>query len=1609
VHRFLTAAVGLHLAPGNRLTGGTYRHYIAVPVGPPAAVDFGLPSGYPAPTFERGVLVSDRHTGTLTYFASSTSGLGASLTIVITRASTTTLDSAADLTGAFEIPQLPVLGGHVGLKGSVKYAAGGVQVSATSYDTAATRLDGGRVSVSPDLRVTLGSGRGLSVAGRATLGTGRESLRVALSGSLAATDGWSLRLTTENGAAPWQPVDGLVVDPSFSGTLTNRAGAVRFDVASSRPVIWAPTPVTSETAARLVYSDDTPPAGTAVPVGYRAGDAWIGTTGRFDVSAGAAGTLHATGQLAVDLTSGRATVRAGAGSVAGLNASVLVHRKPVDGATLSGALALDGSHLVGTLAIATPRNGSLRISGASLAGALTAPAAARAPAAPATNGPAAPGAPAASALSASSTTYTISAAVYTFLSQTLGLSVSSPTLSGALSGSTLTVKLGAPTRVLLPLPSGSVGLKFRTTRLIVNETTNTLTVRSSASAGGATATLSATVKNAGTTTTSARARLTITGLSVLGVGVSLTGTLRARGSGLTFSLTGTTGTAATLTSGVVLESGATVSVASGKGLSVNGTLDLGSGATLVPVTVAGTLAGVSNWTLQVSDSNAPSWQPEPGLTITPNFKGSLTDKAGKITFDLSSANTASWDPAPNTALDLSSIEISNDTPPSGVSCPSGLADGSVWVDVQGTVTYTPPGAPTPLVTLSAEACLAPAAESFVLTTSATGNLVPPLGSTFTLTGVALDVTGNFSTDTFSVDGSASLGGVGSSPALTVGLSFDTDGSFVAGVTVPDLSQLGLSGLSGSGALWVSTKDDPNFVPSTIPGFSSTAPFHLREGLDATFTYSLDPTEVSQLRSWGIPVPQSATAVASISTSGISVNIDLDFGAGESGQTIFSTGGAAVYLNTITLGVTLSSDPVLSLSGTATLHLPSVTGNSSSVPSDVSITLTASFALDSLDINVGLSLTGQCGATTCPWQNAFGIQGLTVGTFAANIGVEFGSGIPTPTLAFSLDNVILPTDIAQPIGLQPDAEISIDVSFDLENPVVHFGLTAPTGQAALYPLEILGPSSGIQDAIIVDTADFWLAPTGGQLATGQQISPGASVKFVATFAGVNVTVYAAVSLSTLSVDALIQISNFQLGPVTFSAGPNQPAVLFKLHIGTDGFSFQFEGGFSFVGFDFSASIDLSAVSSFVGASASLNITAGLPQYLQLGANLHGSFSINSSGIDLSASGSGYLIVAGTNLGSVSFSFSFDSGAAWAAITAAAQQVAQAFENAYGWVSSQVTQALAGLEYDATEVANALDYIGVQAAQIGQDIATFFTGTTDGSLAYYLQQAGLTPDQIAGALQSAFNDVDSTVAYWLNQVGYGADQIAGALASVFADPDSTVAYWLNWLGDGADQIGGALQSVFGDADSAVAYWLNWLGYGSGQIAQTLMDVYNDAEYQILDAFGQIGITGQSVINDIASFFTGAGSYWLSTSDPWNLDVPLYLDVTGGSTQPGTQVIQWTWNGGYNQDWFVVPTDSGYAEIVNRNSGQCLTVAGDSNQAGTSLVQWPCTGDYSQQWYIGNGTYPGWSEANWTAGIGSRLNPGQNVDVQGASGSAGAWIDQWYWNGDWNQTWHFTQAVG
>src|SRR6266567_4678420 len=66
-------------------------------------------------------------------------------------------------------------------------------------------------------------------------------------------------------------------------------------------------------------------------------------------------------------------------------------------------------------------------------------------------------------------------------------------------------------------------------------------------------------------------------------------------------------------------------------------------------------------------------------------------------------------------------------------------------------------------------------------------------------------------------------------------------------------------------------------------------------------------------------------------------------------------------------------------------------------------------------------------------------------------------------------------------------------------------------------------------------------------------------------------------------------------------------------------------------------------------------------------------------------------------------------------------------------------------------------------------------------------------------------------------------------------------------------------------------------------------------------------------------------------------LVLDVPGLSTQTGTQIQQWTKNGGVNQLWKFRAKAAGTYEIVSVNSGLVLDVPGFSTQPGARIQQW------------------------------------------------------------------------
>ncbi|MFJ9817663.1 RICIN domain-containing protein [Streptomyces sp. NPDC101151] len=76
---------------------------------------------------------------------------------------------------------------------------------------------------------------------------------------------------------------------------------------------------------------------------------------------------------------------------------------------------------------------------------------------------------------------------------------------------------------------------------------------------------------------------------------------------------------------------------------------------------------------------------------------------------------------------------------------------------------------------------------------------------------------------------------------------------------------------------------------------------------------------------------------------------------------------------------------------------------------------------------------------------------------------------------------------------------------------------------------------------------------------------------------------------------------------------------------------------------------------------------------------------------------------------------------------------------------------------------------------------------------------------------------------------------------------------------------------------------------------------------------------------------------------------LDVPGFSTTQGTQLVQWTVNGGANQQWTLGTASDGLRTLINRNSGLLADVSGASTAQDAPVIQWAANGGPHQQWQL------------------------------------------------------------
>lgn len=157
---------------------------------------------------------------------------------------------------------------------------------------------------------------------------------------------------------------------------------------------------------------------------------------------------------------------------------------------------------------------------------------------------------------------------------------------------------------------------------------------------------------------------------------------------------------------------------------------------------------------------------------------------------------------------------------------------------------------------------------------------------------------------------------------------------------------------------------------------------------------------------------------------------------------------------------------------------------------------------------------------------------------------------------------------------------------------------------------------------------------------------------------------------------------------------------------------------------------------------------------------------------------------------------------------------------------------------------------------------------------------------------------------------------------------------------------------------------------------------------------------MFNSIHRFLTIAVISALATSPAIALDNGIYtissivsnklVEVTGGSTANGANVVQWSDNGGTHQRWAINNEGSGYVSIINVKSNKAMEVYNFSTSDGANVAQWEYWGGDPQLWSV----------TDHGNGVVSFINKhsGKALDLYNFDTANGANIAQWgYWGGD------------
>jgi hypothetical protein len=188
-----------------------------------------------------------------------------------------------------------------------------------------------------------------------------------------------------------------------------------------------------------------------------------------------------------------------------------------------------------------------------------------------------------------------------------------------------------------------------------------------------------------------------------------------------------------------------------------------------------------------------------------------------------------------------------------------------------------------------------------------------------------------------------------------------------------------------------------------------------------------------------------------------------------------------------------------------------------------------------------------------------------------------------------------------------------------------------------------------------------------------------------------------------------------------------------------------------------------------------------------------------------------------------------------------------------------------------------------------------------------------------------------------------------------------------------------------------------YSGGKTAFNLSTNPNSKLYDNSDSKASVSVNSTSSNSMSINITLSSGGTGIQSGHTYkliNVNSGKALDVNNNSTADGATVIQWTDNGGTNQQWILTNLSGMNYKLINVNSGKALDVNNNSTADGAAVIQWTDNGGANQQWTFTNISGTIYELIN--------VNSRKALDVNNNSTADGAAVIQWTDNDGNNQRW-------